>query len=265
MTIHVGRLGMACAIALALARVGSAHAQERGGFGGGRPRQVTEFANNTPYDGRWTFARIRYNMPDFGGYRRDIKWGHDYPRGERHFSKMLSELTTMRVRTLVSNIYALDDPELMRFPFAYLCEAGFWQPTENEVVGLRNYLLKGGFIMFDDFAHNDWMNFTAQMQRVFPKLRPIRLTPDDRIFDSFFRITSLTYNHPLYQDTPSEFWGWYEDNDRSKRLLAIADYNNDLSEYWEFSDEGFHDDGHEQQRGVQVRHQLRDLRAHPLT
>ncbi len=212
-----------------------AHAQ----FGGGRNRQVQEFAANTPYDGRFTFVRIRYNLPDYGGgFRQDIKWGHDYPRGERHFTKIVSELSTIRVRTSVSNIFSLDDPELFKYPVAYLCEAGYWRPSETEATNLRHYLTKGGFIIFDDFAHNDWMNFTAQMQRVLPKLRPMRLTIEDKIFDSFYRIKNLSYNHPYYRDTPSEFWGFYEDNDRTKRLLAVANFNNDISEYWEFSDEG---------------------------
>ena len=191
---------------------------------------------NVPYDGRFTFARIRYTPPSFGGYRRDVKWDHDYPRGERHFTKIIGEISTIRSRTLESNIFTLDDPELTKFPVAYLCEAGFWQPSETEVVGLRNYLLKGGFIIFDDFAHNDWINFEAQMKRVLPGLHPMRLTTEDRIFDSFYHVTSLDYNHPYY-NVPSEFWGFYENNDRSGRLVAIVNFNNDISEYWEFSDE----------------------------
>jgi hypothetical protein len=206
------------------------------GWAQGRNRQVQEFIPNVPYDGRFTFARIRYTIAGDGGFRRDIKWAHDYPRGERHFTKIVSELSTLRVRTLESNILALDDPELFKYPVAYLCEAGYWSPSDAEVLGLRNYLLKGGFIIFDDFARGDWFNFEAQMRRALPELRPMRLTTDDKVFDSFYRITSLAYNHPYY-GMPSEFWGFYENNDRSRRLLAVINYNNDISEYWEFSDE----------------------------
>jgi hypothetical protein len=203
----------------------------------GRNRPAQSFAENVPYDGRFTFARIRYSQGDDGGFRRDIKWAHDYPRGERHFTKILSELSTLRVRTQDSNILALDDPELFKFPVAYLCEAGFWRPSDAEVLGLRNYLLKGGFIIFDDFTRSDWFNFEAQMRRALPELRAMRLTPQDKVFDSFFRIADLTYFHP-YFGMPSEFWGYYENNDRSRRLLAVVNYNNDISEHWEFSDEG---------------------------
>jgi hypothetical protein len=197
---------------------------------------VTSVEPNAPYDGRYTFARIRYTIAGGGGFRQDIKWAHDYPRGERHFTRIVSELSTTQVRTAQSNIFALDDPELFKYPVAYLCEAGYWLPSEAEVKGLRNYLLKGGFIIFDDFARSDWMNFETQMRRVLPTLRPMRLTTEDRIFDAFYRIRSLDYNHPYY-GVKSEFWGIYENNDRSQRLLAVINYNNDISEYWEWSDE----------------------------
>ena len=213
------------------------------GWAQGRFSAPESYTQNAPYDGRYTYARIRYAPPEFGGYggdfRRDVKWDHDYPRSDRHFPKIIQEITTVNTRTEVSNIFTLDDPELMKFPVAYLCEAGFWRPTDAEVAGMRNYLLKGGFVIFDDFAGNQWENFQAQMRRVLPDLQPMRLTTEDKVFDAFFRITSLDYTHPYY-NVRSEFWGFYENNDRNGRLLAVANYNNDISEYWEFSDEGFY-------------------------
>jgi len=206
------------------------------GWAQGRGMRVQSYEENAPYDGRFTFVRIRFQPPDFGGFRGDVKWDHDYPRGERHFTKIIDEITTIRARTLVSNILTLDDPELSKFPVAYLCEAGYWRPTDTEVAALRGYLLKGGFIIFDDFANNDWMNFETQMKRVFPELHPMRMSPDDKVFDAFYRVTSLEYTHPYY-GVASEFWGFYENNDRSGRLLAMVNFNNDLSEYWEWSDE----------------------------
>jgi hypothetical protein len=209
----------------------------QGRFGGGQPEPVV---SNVPYDGRYTFVRIRFDMTSggFGSFRGDVKWAHDYPRGERHFTKIVGEISNIRSRTAESNILALDDPELTKYPVAYLCEPGFWKPSDAEVAGLRNYLLKGGFIIFDDFAGNHWENFQAQMRRVLPELQPMRLTPEDRVFDAFYHITTLDYHHPYY-GMPSEFWGIYENNDRNGRLLAMINYNNDMSEYWEFSDEEF--------------------------
>ncbi|MDQ8159472.1 MAG: DUF4159 domain-containing protein [Gemmatimonadota bacterium] len=197
---------------------------------------------NVPYDGRLTFVRVKYQMPEFGGggFRggRDLPWSHDYPRGERHFTKIVSELSSARVRVDASNILTLDDPQLGKYPIAYMAEAGFWRPSDAEALGLRNYLAKGGFIIFDDFAGEHWMNFETQMQKVLPKLRPIELALSHPIFDAFYRIKSLEYDHPMYRGYKSVFYGVFEDNDPTKRMLAIVNYNNDLSEYWEFSDTG---------------------------
>jgi hypothetical protein len=207
-------------------------AQRRGG-------RTPEFQPNVPYDGRFTWVRIRYEMPDLsGGFRgRDLPWAHDYPRGERNFTKIMSELSTARVRTDASNILALDDPQLGRYPVAYMAEPGFWRPNEKEVLGLRQYLTKGGFIIFDDFAGQHWLNFESQMRRVLPSVRAVPLDVSHPIFDAFYKIRTLDYSHPYY-GLKSVFYGFFEDNDPKKRLLAIANYNNDLSEMWEFSDVG---------------------------
>ena len=204
-----------------------------------RNRRAPSFAPNMPYDGRYTFVRVRYEMPLSGGYgRQGPPWSHDYPRGETHFTKIVSELSTTRVRTEQSNIISLSDPELYKYPIAYMAEPGYWQPNEAEVKGLHDYLLKGGFMIFDDFAGQHWMNFETQIRKVLPNARPIPLTLSHPIFDSFYRIKSLDYDHPYYPGMRSVFFGVFEDNDPSKRLMVIVNYNNDLSEYWEFSDEG---------------------------
>ena len=201
----------------------------------GRNRQQTYFAPNMPYDGRYTFARIKYPLGEYG---RDIKWSHDYPRGERHFTKIVQELTSVQTRTENSNIIGLDEAELGHYPIAYLCEPGFWRPTDAEVLGLRNYLTKGGFIIFDDFAGDrDWANLEEGMKRVYPTLTWLPLDPKDIVFDAFYHVKSLEYKHPYY-GMKSEFLGLFENNDRKKRMLAVANYNNDISELWEFSDEG---------------------------
>lgn len=192
---------------------------------------------NPKYDGRFTYARIKFTIMgnEFG--RRDIKWGHDYPKADHHFPKIIQELTTVRTRTEESVILALDDPELFKFPFAYMCEPGFWLPSDKEVVGLRNYLLKGGFLIIDDFVGPHWNNFETQMRKVLPEARLIPLTADLPIFDSFYRIASLDYDHPYY-GVKAQFYGLFEDNDPHKRMMAIVNYDYDVSEYWEFSDEG---------------------------
>ena len=196
--------------------------------------------NNIPYDGRFVFARIMYDIQPFGFDqfgRGDIKWDHDYPRAEQNFTRILREITTLRPFVEGGNVFTLDDPELMKYPVAYMAEPGFWNMSDKEAASLRNYLLKGGFVIFDDFAGNQWFNFERQIRRVLPELRLVKLDVGHPIFDAFYRIESIEFNHP-YFDVPSQFYGIFEDNDPSRRLLAIINYNNDMSEYWEWSDVG---------------------------
>jgi hypothetical protein len=199
-----------------------------------------QFEYNVPYDGRFTFVRIRYTpLTDMRGFGRgDLKWDHDYPRAERNFSKILKEITLIDPYLDGGNILTADDPELMKYPIAYLCEPGFWTMTDAETIALRAYLAKGGFLIIDDFAGTDWYNFEEQVRLLLPGARLEQLDTSDPIFDSFYRIESLEFTHPN-QGRPSEFWGVYEDNDKSKRLLMIINYNNDIGDYWEWSDEGF--------------------------
>lgn len=197
---------------------------------------------NVAYDGRLVFVRLKYEMLSglrTGVFRQDIKWAHDYPRAEQNLTKILGEISLLEVFQGPNggNVLALDDPELHKFPFAYMSEPGFWFPTEQEVVGLREYLLKGGFVIFDDFTGSHWYNFTEQMDRVLPGARPLELDLSHPIFRSFFGIETLEMA-PMYGPPPT-FWGYFEDNDRRKRLIALANYDNDIGEYWEYSDTGW--------------------------
>ena len=213
---------------------------QRRGFGGYcNGCEALNAPPNPKYDGRFTYARIKFTIlgQENGPPFYDLKWGHDYPRSDQHFPKILGELTSMKVRTDASAIFSLDDPELLKFPFVYLCETGYWLPNEKEIAGLRDYMLKGGFVLVDDFVGNHWYNFEAQLRKALPELRPIPLTPDHPIFDAFYRIPSLDYFNQ-FNGMRAQFYGIFEDNDPKKRMMAVINYNFDVSEYWEFSDTG---------------------------
>ena len=195
------------------------------------------FFENRPYDGRYTFVRLRYTQSL--GRRGGGGWEHDYPTAEQHFTRLLLELTNVRARTWASNILTLDDPELTKYPIAYMSEPGYWFPSDSEVLGLRNYLLKGGFVIFDDFEGAHLNNLIQQMERIIPGVRMFRLDTNHPIFDSFYRVKSLEYYHPQ-ERTPSTFYGIFEDNDPKKRMIAIANHNNDIGDYWEWSATGMY-------------------------
>jgi hypothetical protein len=198
-----------------------------------------EISGNVPYDGRLVFVRLRYSTGMGGfGRRRDPGWYHDYPTADIHMMKILNEITIVRPRIDGSNIFGLADAELHSFPIAYMSEPGFWYPEEAEVTGLRNYLLKGGFIIFDDFRGYDWDNLQEQMRRVLPEAHWVQLDATHPIFHSFFEIDDLNYL-PSYGAVPPTYYGIFEKNDPAKRLIAIADRDGDIGEYWEFSDTGY--------------------------
>jgi len=59
------------------------------------------------------------------------------------------------------------------------------------------------------------------------------------IFHSFFELNDITSIPTAYNlGSGPQFWALFEDNDPKKRMLCIANYMNDLSEFWEFSEEG---------------------------
>jgi len=95
-------------------------------------------------------------------------------------------------------------------------------------------------LIVDDFRDPRSLdNFAFHMGRVLPGVQLVQLDETHEIFDAFFRVDPHQVIPPYGPQTPV-WYGIFEDNDREKRLLAIVNYDNDLSEYWEFSDYGFY-------------------------
>jgi Domain of unknown function (DUF4159) len=229
------------AVTLVLLTVGvsSALAQRRGfeGFGGRNRREAIQ--PNPPYDGRFAFVRLRYG-PDYGFVSQGLPWSHDYPTGEQHFMKILNELSYLNAHVDETSILPLDNPDLFKYPVAYMAEPGFLTLTDAEVAAFRAYLLKGGFVIFDDFAERrgGWDNFEMQMRRVLPEGRFVDLDATNPIFHAFFEIPDLDIVPQYYDTGKPVFRGIYENNDPTKRLLVMVNFNTDISEFWEFSDTG---------------------------
>jgi hypothetical protein len=149
-----------------------------------------------PYDGRYTFVRIRYELPDFGGFGGgDIKWAHDYPRGERHFTKVMS--TCPRSVAHDRQQHSTRRPAADQVPDCGATEPA-WRPNDLEVVGMRNYIARAAPV-FDDFAGEHWV-----------RIRFIH------------KIKSIDLWHPYYRGS-AVFWRVR--GQRSKKRLAIANYN----------------------------------------
>ena len=194
------------------------------------------------YDGRFTFVRLRWGSDSMFSRRGfSAAWNHDYPRAEQHLSLILDELTAVDVRTDRSLLLSLDDPELFNYPIAYMWEPGFWSLTDREALSFRDYLLKGGLAVFEDFdGPEQWSHFEAQMRRVIPDGRFIKLDNTHRIFRSFFQVQDIEgIVHPMTGIRPS-YYALYEDNDPSGRLMVVANFDNDVPEYWEWSGQGLY-------------------------
>lgn len=218
---------------VALVAVPATLAAQRGSFFDFRRNGAYE---NVPYDGRFTFVRIRY-ASGFG--RGGGGWRADYPLMEQNLTAILEQITALNPHQDGSNVHDLDDPEMLKYPVAYLSEPGYWHPSEAEVAGLQRYLAKGGFLIVDDFHFaEEWYVFERAMRRVMPAARIDRLDVSHPIFNTFFTITSLRIPYPgrygemgLY----GEFYGIHKDNDTTKDLQVVINYNMDVGDYVEWS------------------------------
>jgi len=203
---------------------------------------------NIPYDGRFTFARVRYDPAPGGSWPgRRPSWIHGYPLAEQNLMKIMNEVSFLNAHEDINTV-TLDDPELCKYPIAYIIEVGWWTATDREAAGLRAYLQKGGFLFVDDFKPLGWRGggaygggwepFAEIMRRVLPGVQFFDMSPSDPVFHSFFEINDPDHFPQAYVSGNPVFKGIFEDNDRRKRLMAIINYNTDVSQFWEWSGRG---------------------------
>jgi len=211
---------------------------QRGGYYG-------SYSGNPRYDGRFMFARLAYTVGPGGYYYRGIPaWAHGMPQAEENLMKIMEAVTLLDGHIDEGPVLALDDPELFKFPVSYMTEAGYWVMNDKEAAAFRAYLLKGGFVIFDDFRDpprggGGWPNFEYNMNRVLPGVKFFDMDISDPIFHSFYEIDSFDIVPQYYDYNRPVFRGIYEDNDPHKRLMAIINFNTDISNFWEFSGQGY--------------------------
>ncbi len=221
----------------------SAFAQGRFFRGEPRGRNFKPYPN-APYDGRFNFVRIVYECDASGYWWRGIpSWAHGYPTAEQNLVKIMNEVSYFGASETINTV-TLDDPELFKYPVAYIIEVSWWTLTDTQAAALRTYMQKGGFVIVDDFkATGDfgspgWEPFERNMQRVLPGARFVEMQAAHPIFHCFFEIETLANFPQAYNAGPPVFRGVYEDNDPKKRLQMIVNYNTDISQYWEWSGRG---------------------------
>jgi hypothetical protein len=220
------------AFALCLSAAALLQAQ-RGRFGGqfGRPRS---YEQNEPPPTEFVFARLHYNAI----YRGGGGWYHDYPNAEEHILQIMKEASGINVDPRSYRLVELSSPEIFRYPFLYISEPGEMGLTDEEVVNMREFILRGGFIMIDDFDEHDWPpslpNLKQNLKRVFADREMFVLPDDHPLLRIYYDIDNLNVRHPMMPQMKGIFYGF--PNEHGDICMIIC-YNNDVGDYWEWIDQ----------------------------
>jgi len=202
----------------------------------------------------WVFARLMYptyRYPFDRQFRRFTDWTQgytnwtiDYPRSDRHLSAAVRRLTRIDARSVEQPVNLDDGDDVYNWPWLYGVEVGHWELTDSQVARFRDFLLRGGFFMCDDFHGTDeWAVFVNSMKKVFPDRPIVNLEDDNPIFHTVFDLTDR-YQVPglqfLYTGRIAEKDGvgarWRGIYDDKGRLMVAICHNMDLGDSWEHAD-----------------------------
>jgi hypothetical protein len=183
----------------------------------------------------------------FGG--RGLGWyAIDYPAAEYHLTRGLRRLTRLDVAEDSFHVRSLDE-RIFDYPWLFVQQIGNWRLTAEEGAMLREYVLRGGFMVVDDFhGVYDWAVFVDSIRLVFPDLPIIDIPDDDTLLHVLYDLdqrTQIPGRRHLYCDPrgettvnlpggPPRWRGIYDD---SGRLLVAINYNMDMGDAWEHADD----------------------------
>ena len=211
-------------------------------------------SQDPPKSSEFVFARVQFTQRRWTHIWPELRdnpnsagppWWHDYPKSDRFVTGLLQELTRVRTDPTSFHNVELENPEIFNYPFLYFSEPGFMNLNDQEVANLGEYIRRGGFVMADDFREpgifrivgemtDEFEVFRHYLSRAVPEYRLVRLDLSHPIFHQFFDIATLDMDPP-YGDFRPQFWGLVDEHGK---LHGIADYNNDLGDYWEDLDQG---------------------------
>ena len=224
-----------------------------------------EYGESTPLPsdwqrpGEWAFARLMYPPGPNDGYRGRFDgdwrqgmslWTQDGPPADRALSAAVRRLTRIDARSVEQDVNLEDGGEVYNWPWLYAVQVGEWGITQHQADVLRDYLLRGGFLMADDFhGAYEWQMFVQRMRMVFPD-RPIVDIPDnDPIFHTLFDLDDRYqvpgeahlrrgYKVPDYPQGPDDGKGahWRAIYDDKGHIMVAISYNSDIGDSWEWSD-----------------------------
>ena len=199
----------------------------------------------------WVFARLMYPPGFNDGYRGRFDgdwreglslWTQDYPRADRHFSLALRRLTRIHVRSAEQPINLEDGDDVFHWPWLYAVQVGEWGLTDAQAKVLREYLLRGGFFMADDFhGALEWEVFNNAMKKVFPDRPIVEIKNADPIFHTVYDLDDR-YQVPgaehlrLGYKNDGKGAHWYAIYDDRGHIMVAASFNSDLGDSWEWAD-----------------------------
>ena len=182
------------------------------------------------------------------GWTRGMSsWTQDYPRADRHFLLALRRLTRIHTRSVEQPIN-LDDGGQYDFPWLYAVRPGEWKLSDSQASAMREYLLRGGFFMADDFwGADEWQVFLRSLRKVFPDRQVVDIPNADQIFHEVYDLDDryqvpgawgVGRRRPYQNDGDTPYWrGIYDDHGRV--MVAIV-FNSDLGDSWEYADDPYY-------------------------
>jgi len=187
----------------------------------------------------WTFARLAYDGAY--GYSR---WAVDYHGAEEHFSQAVERLTRIDVYA-DGHIVSPNTDELFDYPWLYAVEVGSWAFSDDQAARMREYLLRGGFLMVDDFhGEEEWQIFIEGMRTIFPD-RPVEDIPEDDPIYSAPYVIGKRIQVPgpgymdsglLYERSDGVVPHWRGIRDAEGRWMVMISHDIDYGEGWEQAD-----------------------------
>jgi len=224
-----------------------------GGFGGFERSDApeSEFSPNAEFH----FLRMEYTdymRRGFGNVSRRGRasgwWAQDWPDADEHFTKGVQRLT--RIDAGDPQHVSLTDPKLFDYPWIYATQVGYWVLSDEETSRLREYLLRGGFIMVDDFwdqnGQQEWNVFMEAMNRALPGQPVTDIGLDDSVMHVLYDIQAkdlmfipgsrhLDRDGRVYQP-PGTKSAWRAMYDPKGRMVVSINFDTDIGDAWEFAD-----------------------------
>ena len=197
-----------------------------------------------------------YPLAGWGSYgyrRRNGRewWSTDYPDADQNLLRGVQRLTNIDVVSTGYRAIALTDPEMFEYSVMYInmkripLYAGNGPNfSPEEAAALREYLLRGGFVIFDDFwGPEHWEDFVQEIAKVFPDRSLFKLNTDHPLVHCFFDIDTIAqipgrgvtwnFGSGFYLDDPEYPTAVHAITDDDGRLMLIANFNTDLGDGWE--------------------------------